>query len=94
MRLIVPGNCGKFCDPHLNHSEEIRPKAVRGGICGSFFHDNFRPEVASDVMFGVVVERTRMDVTGKFGDSRSNRSRDIRAARFVMDEQRWTQVIA
>ena len=28
-----------------------------------------------------------MDVGVKFGDSRSSRSRDIRAARFVMDEQ-------
>ena len=31
-----------------------------------------------------------MDVPVKFGDSRSNRSQDIRAAHFVMDERRMT----
>ena len=34
----------------------------------------------------VAVDLTGMDVPVKFGDSRSNRSRDIRAAHFVMDE--------
>ena len=39
--------------------------------------DNFRPEVDSDVISGVVVEATGMKVRVKSGDSRSNRSPDI-----------------
>ena len=38
-----------FCDPHLNHSGEIRPKAIGGGIFGRFSHfDECRLEVAGD----------------------------------------------
>ena len=39
-------------------------------------------------MFGVVVDTTDTDVRVKFSDSRSNRSRDIRTAHFVIDERR------
>ena len=36
-------------------------------------------------MSGLTIEHDSMDVPVKFGDSRSNRSRDIRTADFVMD---------
>ena len=39
--------------------------------------DNFRPEVYSEVISGVLVDPTGVNVHAKFGDSRSNRSRDI-----------------
>ena len=39
-----------------------------------------RPEVDSDVISGMVVDYFGMDVRVKFGDSRSNISRDIRGA--------------
>ena len=43
----------------------------------TFFHHNFRPEAVIDIISGVNVEQVGMDVCGKFGDSRSNRSEDI-----------------
>ena len=36
----------------------------------------------------MAVEYVGTDVRVKFGDSRSNRSQDIRAAHFVMDDER------
>ena len=36
VRLIVPDNCVKFCDPRLNRSGEIRPKTIGGGIFDTF----------------------------------------------------------
>ena len=50
--------------------------------------DNSQPEEASDVISGVIVEPTSMDISVKFGDSRSNRSGDIWLPHFVTDE-RW-----
>ena len=94
VKLIVFNNCVKFCYPRLNHSREIRSEGISEGIFDSFFRDNFWPVVDSDVISGVIVDQTGMDVPVKFGDPRSNRSRDIRAAYFVMeDEWRRTQVI-
>ena len=55
-------------------------------MMGSLFRYNFRPEVGDDVISGLVVEHFGMDVTVKFGDSRSNGSRDIRGAGFVSNE--------
>ena len=60
--------------------------------------DKCRLEAAGDdVTFGLAVEYLDTDVGVKFGDSRSNRSRDIRVAHFVMDDderqRRRTQVI-
>ena len=46
--------------------------------------DNFRPEVHSDVISGVVVDPTGVKVRAKLDDSRSNRSRDIRLPHFVL----------
>ena len=44
------------------------------------------PEVASDVMSGMDVEQVGMNGHVKFGDFRSNRSRDTRLPHFVTDE--------
>ena len=41
------------------------------------FHCSFRPEVDSDVISGIVVDPLGVKVPVKFGNSRSNRSRDI-----------------
>ena len=46
--------------------------------------DNFRPEVHSDVISGVIVDPTGVKVRVKFVDSRSNRSRDIRLPHFAV----------
>ena len=73
-----PYKCVKFGDPRLHHSQEISPEAVRGGISDGFFHYNFQQEVVSDVISGLDLEQVGMDVSVKFGDSRSNGSRDIR----------------
>ena len=48
------------------------------------FHSSL--EADSDVISGVAVEWVDMDATVKFGDSTSNRSRDIRGAHSLMDE--------
>ena len=77
----------KFRDPRLNRSGEIPPEAVGGVISGRFSKvDNIRPEVASDVMPGVVADTTDMGVSVKFGYSRSHRSLDMRLPHFVMDD--------
>ena len=64
----------KFCDPHLNHSGEIRPKAVRGGIFSCFSNfDKCRPEVvAGDVISGVSVDSVGTDDHANLGDYRLN----------------------
>ena len=48
--------------------------------------DNFQPEVASDVISGVDVEQVGVKVQVTFGDSSSNRSRDIRLPHFVTND--------
>ena len=50
-----------------------------------------RPEVASDVISGAVVDPTGMKVSVKLGDSRSDRYRDIRLPQ-MRDEQRRRRV--
>ena len=47
-----------------------------------------RSEAASDVISDVIVDPTGVDVRVKFGDSKSNRSRDIGLPHFVTDERR------
>ena len=42
-----------------------------------FFRNNFRPEVVCDVISGANVGQVSANVSVKFGDSRSNRSRHI-----------------
>ena len=57
------------------HATRIRPKGV---IFGSFSNvDDFRPEAQSDIISGMVVSPMGVKVSVKFGDSRSNSSRDI-----------------
>ena len=63
----------------VNHSGEIRPKAVGGGIFGRFSNfDKCRLEVAGDVIPGEVVEYVSTDVVAKVGDSKLNTGRIIR----------------
>ena len=65
---------------------KIQPKAVGGSIYQPFSNfDNFRPEVDSEIISGVVIDPTGAKVSVKFGDSRSKRSRDIRLPDFVMN---------
>ena len=49
-----------------------------------------RPEIDNDVISGVAVDNVGVDVHIKFGDSRSNRFRDIRGADFVSNERTKT----
>ena len=91
MGLTVPDKVVKFRGPRLNCSEESRPKAIGDGIFDSFFRDNFLPEVASGLISGVAVEFVGVDLNVKCGDSRSNRSRYIRTAHFVMEDERRHQ---
>ena len=44
------------------------------------------PEAASEVISGVVVDPIRIKFHVKLGDSRSNRSRDIRVPHFVTND--------
>ena len=53
----------------------------------------FQLEVVSDVISGVNVEHARVDVSAKFGDSRSDRSRDVRLPHFVTDDGRTTMPV-
>ena len=53
----------------------------------SFSADNFRPEVANDVISGMIVDPTSLKVFERFGDSMSSRSRDIRLSHFATDER-------
>ena len=64
----------KFRDQRLNRSGDIRPVAIGGGIFDRFFRNNFRPEVASDVISGVVVDQMSVYVRVKFGDSSFSQS--------------------
>ena len=73
----------KFCDLCLNHSREIPPEAVGGCT----FRYNFPTEVDIDAIFSVAVECVGMDAGVKFGESRSNGSRDILWADFVSNKQ-------
>ena len=47
-----------------------------------------RPYVDNDVISGVAVDSAGVDIRIKFGDSRSNRFRDIRGADFVSNERK------
>ena len=56
VRLVVPDNAVEFRDPLLNLSRNIYLKVIESCIffIVFFFCNNFRPEVASDVLSGVV----------------------------------------
>ena len=55
-------------------------------VFSKVFRYNFRPEVDSDVISGATVDNVGVDLSVKFGDSRSNGSRYIRGADFVSKE--------
>ena len=83
-QLHDSGTCRQYSLPICS-----RPKAdsdVGGGIFGGCFRYNFRREVDNDVISGVVVDYVRIDISVKFGNSRSNGFRDIRGADFVSSE--------
>ena len=66
---------------------QIRPKAVAGGIFGRFSNfDKCRLEAAGEVISGLIVDPTDWTATVKFGDSMSNRSRDIQLPHFVAND--------
>ena len=68
---------------------KIRPNAVRCGIYGRFL--NFykcRLEVVSGTISIVALECVGFNVRVKFADVKPNRSGDIRAAHFVIDDER------
>ena len=50
--------------------EKFHPKPSEAEFSTACFQDNFRPEVVSDVISGVVVESTGMKVNVQFGDYR------------------------
>ena len=79
VKPTVPDKCVKFRNPRLNVLEKFDPKPPEA-IFRVFFRDDFRPDVFSDVISFLAVDQVGMDVRIKFGDSRSNRSRDIRAS--------------
>ena len=58
--------------------------------CGTFDRslnfDNCQPEVDSDVISGVAVDPRSVKIHVKVGDSRSNRSRDVRLPHFVTND--------
>ena len=54
----------KLHDPSLNHSREIPPEAVGGGIVSY----SFRPEVDNDVISSMAADNVGMDVPIKFGE--------------------------
>ena len=55
-------------------------------VFSTIFRFNFQSEVDNDVKSGLAENNVGMDVL-KFGDSRSNCSRDIRGADFVSNER-------
>ena len=83
----------KFGDPRFNLSREIPPETVRGGIFDGFL-SGYLPEVVSAVISGIIIDPTCLKDPVKFGNSRSNRSRDIRLPHFVTNEDdtgvRWS----
>ena len=69
----------KFGDARLNLSPEIGLEVVRCGIFDRcFFKLRCRPELASDRLSGVAVDKVGLGVYARFGDSRLNSSRIIR----------------
>ena len=72
----LPDKSVKFHDPCLNCSQEITAKDVGGNIFYGF-RNYLQLEVVSDIISSVHEEQVGMDVHAKFGDFRSNPSRDI-----------------
>ena len=60
----------KSGDPRLSLSREIPPGAAGGGIFDGFFGSNYRPEIDSGIISGMIIDPASMKATVKFGDSR------------------------
>ena len=73
LRLIVPDNGVKLRVPRLTVSEKVDSKPSHAAF-STFFRDNFRPEVTSDVISSSALEWVTTNVHVKFIDSMSNRS--------------------
>ena len=94
MWVTIPHKCVQFCDPRFKIYEEIRPKDVGGCIFGRFSNfEKCQPEVASDVISRAALVYVGVDVCAKFGDSRSNRSRDIQLPQMRDEQTTMTPVI-
>ena len=78
MRPIVSNKGVKFGDLRLKHSREIPLLAVGYGIVDSFFCDNFRPDVVSDVLSGAAIGYVNVDVSVKLDDSTLNIGQIVR----------------
>ena len=66
--------------------DKFHSKSSEAVFSTVFFHYNLRPEVGSDVIFGVAVDYARVDVRVKLGDSTSNGCRYIRRSDLVSNE--------
>ena len=86
MGPVVSDTRAQFGDPRINLSRDIPPEAICGGIFEGFFRGSFRPEAVSDVVSAAVIDPTCVKVPVKFGDSKSNRSRDTRLPHFVTND--------
>ena len=75
-----------MCDPYLNRYRDIPPNGAGGGIFASFRY-SFRQDADSYVISDVAIEYVDVDVRLKYGDQRSNDSRDIRGADFVSNDR-------
>ena len=62
MRQIVSDKCVKFCDPRLNCFFINSTQSHRRQHFRQSFHDDFRPEAASKVIYGVVVDLIGMGI--------------------------------
>ena len=85
---IVPEKRIKFGHIRLTSSREIPPEAGGSAISKVCFRYNFRPEVDNHVISDVAIACVGLDVRVKFGDSRSNGSRDIEGADFIVTNER------
>ena len=84
--------CVKCGHPRLNGSREITPDLVGSGIFDSVFRYNLRPEIDNDVISSLSIDCIGIDVQVKFGDSRSNGSRDIPGGDFVPNKRIWRRL--
>ena len=85
--VISPISLQKILVSSLKTFSRNSTKEVGYGIfdrCSNL--DKRRPEVAVDVIFSVAVQQVGLGVCVKFGDSRSNRSQDIRLLHFVTND--------
>ena len=76
MGPTVPNEHVKFGGPCTHLLEKFNPKPSEATF-STFFCDNIRPDVDSDVISGADAKQVSIDVRVKLSDSRSNQFRDI-----------------